>query len=96
MALGCPVLGKQVEFAVLSALAQIAADRNAQKLVFEHQPSGRNQMTLAFLQSVATPESETRYVLPVELVSERTQKTAVAPGTWTLEMPNALSLGKAE
>jgi hypothetical protein len=96
MALSCPVLGKQVEFAVLSALAQIAADRKATKLIFEYQPSGRNQMTLAFLQSVATAESDTRFVLPVASVPERTQKAAVSSGTWTLEMPNTLSLGKAE
>jgi hypothetical protein len=91
MALSCPVLGKQVEFAVLSALAQIAADQQAANLVFEYHPSGRNQMTLAFLQSVAHRESDSRYVLPVDLVPERTKKAATAPGTWTLEMPGALS-----
>jgi hypothetical protein len=96
MALSCPVLGKQVEFALLAALAQIAANRKAAKMVFEYQPSGRNQLTLAFLQSVATAESDTRYVLPVELVPERTKNAAVAPGTWTLEMPDTLPLGNAE
>jgi hypothetical protein len=96
MALSCPVLGNQVEFAVLSALTQIAADHNAANLVFEYQPSGRNQIMLAFLQSVANRESDTHYVLPVELVPERTKNAAIAPGTWTLEMPGALSLGNAE
>ncbi len=85
MALSCPVLGKQVEYAVVSGLAQIAADYNCAKLVFEYRPSGRNQPMLRFLQSLADTESGTRYVLPIGLAQSRIVETAVAAGTWTLD-----------
>jgi hypothetical protein len=85
LALSCPVLGKQVEYAVISGLAQIASARQCGKVVFEYRPSGRNQMMLAFLKMVTDAESDTRYVLRVDLAQRRIEKAAVAAGTWTLE-----------
>jgi hypothetical protein len=85
LALTCPVLGKQVEYAVISGLAQIASARQCGKVVFEYRPSGRNQMMLTFLQTLTDAESDTRYVLPVDLAQRRIEKAAVAAGTWILE-----------
>jgi hypothetical protein len=87
MALSCPVLGKQVEYAVLIGLAKVAAFRQSKKLVFEYRPSDRNQPMRAFLQSVAEEQSNTFFVLPADQAESRVQKTALAAGTWTLELP---------
>jgi predicted enzyme involved in methoxymalonyl-ACP biosynthesis len=84
MALSCVVLGKQVEFAVLSGLAQYAAERNLHRIAFEYNPSGRNQPIYGFLQSVSDGESETRYSVPVSAVESRLKVAAVSPGTWTV------------
>jgi hypothetical protein len=85
LALSCPVLGKQVEHAVISGLTQIAAWRDCSKLVFECKASGRNQIMIKFLESIADAGSEMRYTLPVAEANERIQRSAVAPWTWTLE-----------
>jgi predicted enzyme involved in methoxymalonyl-ACP biosynthesis len=85
LALSCPVLGKQVEYAVILGLAQIAGDRPCSRMVFEYKPSGRNQIMLKFLESITEPTPETRFSLPTAEANERIRKTAVAPGTWTLE-----------
>jgi hypothetical protein len=85
MILSCTVLGKQVEHAILSALAQIATARQAAKLVFTYRPSGRNQPILTFLQSVADTESETRYVLPVDIAGVRIEAAAVNFRAWAVE-----------
>jgi hypothetical protein len=90
MALSCPVMGKQVEYALLSALAQFAGEQGQKKLIFEFRASGRNQTMLAFLQSMADAESNPRFVVPVDLADSRILKTAVAPGTWTIELPTYL------
>jgi hypothetical protein len=84
-ALSCPVLGKQVEYAVFSGLAQIGGERACLRLVFEYKPSGRNQIMLRFLESIADPARETRFSLLTAEANERIRETAVAPGTWTLE-----------
>jgi len=89
MSLSCTVLGKQVEYAVLSALAQMAAERDRSKLVFEYRPSGRNQPMLGFLQSVADRESDTQYVLPLNLVEARINATAVNSGAWRVTRAEA-------
>jgi hypothetical protein len=86
MALSCAVLGKQVEYAAVSALAQLAAERHFSRLVFEYNPSGRNQLTLAFLQSIADRESDTRYVLPLALAEARLSAGAVSAGAWTVKI----------
>jgi hypothetical protein len=83
MTLSCAVLGKQVEYAAVSALAGLAAERGFAKLVFEYTPAGRNQPTRAFLQSIATEQSETRYVLPVHSAKARLRAAAVSLGAWT-------------
>jgi hypothetical protein len=85
MALSCPVLGKQVEYAVVSGLAQIAADRQCAKVIFEYRPSGRNQIMLTFLKSLTEAESDAEYVLPVGLAQQKIDAATVAAGTWTLE-----------
>ncbi len=85
MALSCPVLGKQVEYAVISGLARMAVERKCAKLVFEYRPTGRNQIMSTFLKSVADKEGESSFVLPVGEAENRVEKAAVAAGTWTLE-----------
>ncbi len=85
LALSCPVLGKQVEYAVISGLAQIAASRGCSRLVFEYKASGRNQIILKFLESIADPTPEARFALLTADADGRIGKTAVAPGTWTVE-----------
>src|SRR5271165_4113550 len=47
LSLSCTVLGKQVEHALLSALAQIATAHQLGNVIFEFRPSGRNQPTRA-------------------------------------------------
>jgi hypothetical protein len=83
MALSCTVLGKQVEFAVLSALGRIATARGRAKIEFEYRPSGRNQPMLSFLRQI-TPEPEGPFALPASAVEEWIEKTAVSPGAWEL------------
>ncbi len=85
MALSCPVLGKQVEYAVVSGLAQIAAEHQCAKLVFDYRPSGRNQIMSTFLKSVTEGESNGGFVLPLGLAKQKIEEAAVAAGTWTLE-----------
>jgi hypothetical protein len=86
MALSCAVLGKQVEYAAVSALVQLATERHFSRLVFEYNPSGRNQLTVAFLQSIADRESDTRYVLPLALAEARLSAGAVSAGAWTVKI----------
>ena len=90
MALSCPVLGKQVEYAMVGALAQFATRRELKKLVFEFRPSGRNQPTLSFLRSLADAQSDSRFVLPVDMAETRIRSAAPAPGAWTIELPSYL------
>jgi hypothetical protein len=85
MSLSCTVLGKQVEFALLSALAQIAANRRLAKVVFEYHDSGRNQPALAYLKSVATEETTDRFGLAASEADVRVQATSTAPGAWSLK-----------
>jgi hypothetical protein len=90
LALSCPVMGKQVEYGLLSALAQIAIRERFPKLIFEYRSSGRNQTMLSFLRSIADAQSDTRYVLPVDLAEPRIQKATIAPGSWSIELPTYL------
>jgi len=90
MALSCAVLGKQVEYAAVAALAQLAAERHFSKLVFEYSSSGRNQFTLDFLQSIANRESNTRFVLPLDVAESRLSAAAVSAGAWTLKLERTL------
>ena len=85
MALSCPVLGKQVEYAVVSGLARIAAEQKCAKLVFKYRAAARNQIMSTFLKSVTAGESDAGYVLPVVLAQPKIEEAAVAAGTWTLE-----------
>jgi hypothetical protein len=78
MSVSCAVLGKQVEYGIISGLVQIAAEHEVSNVVFEYRPASRNQATAAFLKSVADTDSETRYVLPVKAAEERLSATMVA------------------
>ena len=84
LSLSCTVLGKQVEFALLGALQEIARKRNLPSVAFEYHGSGRNQPALAFLKSFADEVTAERYVLPVGETEARVGKAAVAPGAWTI------------
>jgi hypothetical protein len=86
ISLTCPILGKQVEFALVPELAQMAKDRGLGRLVFEYRPSARNQPIHAFLQSVANRESETRFVLAVDEAERRINAKGVSPGAWQLSV----------
>jgi hypothetical protein len=86
MSLSCTALGKQVEFALLSALQQIAVSRGLLRLDFAYCDSGRNQPMLAYLKSIATADSEQRYVLQVQEAEARIGHAAVAPGAWSLTL----------
>ncbi len=88
MALSCTVLGKQVEHAVLSALAQIAAERSFDKVVFEYIPSGRNQPMLTFLQATTDGDLDTRYILPTDQAEDRIKASAVNPEAWSVIYPS--------
>jgi len=86
MSLTCPVLGKQVEFALVPELAQMAKDRGLGRLVFEYRSSARNQPIHAFLQSVADRESQMRFVLAVDEAEARIKAKAISPGAWSLNV----------
>jgi hypothetical protein len=85
MSVSCAVLGKQVEYAIIAALSQIAAEQGLTKLVFEYRPAGRNQATETFLKSFAEAAPGMRFVVPVVEADDRIRKASVAPGTWTLD-----------
>jgi len=91
LSLSCTVLGKQAEFAVLSALRQIAADLHVAKLVFAYAPAERNHPMLTFLQSVADEESGARFVVPVAVAEERIRAAAVIAGAWTVELERSVA-----
>jgi N-acetylglutamate synthase-like GNAT family acetyltransferase len=84
MAVSCAVLGKQAEFALVSALAQIAREHGLTKLVFEYRRSDRNQPMLAFLQAIADSGAGSTYVLPVTSAETRLQAAASSAGAWTV------------
>lgn len=84
MSLSCPVLGKQVEFALTTALAQMTRERGCSRLVFQFQASERNQPIQKFLQSLTESSSENRYVLPVAEADSRIAAAAVNPGAWSV------------
>jgi hypothetical protein len=91
MSLSCTVLGKQVEYAVLSALTELASDLKVDNIVFEFNPTSRNQPTLRFLQSVADGASETKFVLPLAVAEERLRAAAVSAGSWTIELERGVA-----
>jgi hypothetical protein len=93
MALSCTILGKQVEYAVLSALAQLAAGSHLSRLIFEYVPTSHNGSILSFLEAMTDRESDTRYVLPADLVEARIKGVAVNPGAWTLTQTELLDAG---
>jgi hypothetical protein len=86
LALSCTVLGKQVEYAVLSALALIAAERHLARVIFKYRESGRNQEMLRFLQSIADADPDKGHVVPVSLVDDRIRAAATKPGAWTVRL----------
>ncbi len=91
MSLSCTVLGKQVEYAVFSALTEIASDLRVARILFEFSATERNQPTHRFLQSVADRVSDTRFVVPLELAEARLRSAAVSPGAWTVELERSVA-----
>ena len=83
--LSCTVLGKQVEYALLSALARMAGERHCSKLIFAYQASGRNQTMLNFLQSMADA-TDAGFVLTVEGSQAGINAAAVNPGAWSVRV----------
>jgi hypothetical protein len=86
MALSCIVLGKQAEFAALSALSQYAAAHGLLKISFRYTAAGRNQPMQEFLESVAEIEPGIGYVVEVSDVETRIGESAVKPGAWTVAL----------
>ena len=91
MSLSCTVLGKQVEYAVLSALTEIASDLKVDKIQFQFNPTDRNQPTLRFLQSVADWSPDEKFVVPLTLAQERMRAAAVNAGAWTVELERGVA-----
>jgi hypothetical protein len=86
MALSCVVLGKQAEFAVLSALGRYAASQGLMKIAFKFSPSDRNQPTQEFLESVTVNEPGVGYVVNVTDVEGQISRAAVKPGAWKVSL----------
>jgi hypothetical protein len=84
MALSCTVLGKQVEYAILSTLARLATERGVDRIVFQYHPSGRNQPMLAFLDQIAERESDTLHVLRASAADAKIREVAINPGAWSV------------
>ena len=82
LSLSCVVLGKQVEFAVLSALSRYADERGLVRLIFKFALTRRNQPMQKFLELVADVQSDSGYVVDVSSVQSRINDVAVSPGTW--------------
>src|SRR5215469_1417554 len=93
MALSCIVLGKQVEYAVLSALAVYAAENSLARIVFEYTPSSRNEPMHTFLQSISDNQSNNRYVVAVPTLEAKIKTVAVSPGAWSLKLETRLDHG---
>lgn len=85
MALSCVVLGKQAEFAVLSALASYAAGHGLRKIAFGFIATDRNQPTQEFLEAIAVSRPGGEYVVNVGDVEARISASAVKPGAWTVK-----------
>ena len=90
-AVSCSVSGKQVEYAIVSALTEFAAEHKLTTLIFEYRPSERNQEVLTFLQSLADAGPGTTYLLPVSAFKARVQTAAAAPGAWTVRFERKAS-----
>jgi len=96
MSVSCAVLGKQVEYAIIAALAQVAAEQGLTKLVFEYRPAARNQATETFLKSFADAAPGMKFIVPVVEADDRIRKATVAAGTWTLDFGTcAMQSGRA-
>jgi hypothetical protein len=94
MALSCVVLGKQAEFAVVSALSRYAAARGLLKIVFHYSPTERNQPMLVFLESIATNHPGVGYVVSVSEIERRITESSVKPGAWNISFqPTVDELG---
>ena len=86
MSLSCTVLGKQVEFAVLSGLCELASEHHCSRLFFEYTPAGRNQPMLSFLQLVADQKSDAHYVLTLDQANTRINTSAVNSEAWKVTL----------
>lgn len=90
MALSCVILGKQAEFAVLSALSRYAKEQGLLRIAFEYAATDRNQPMQEFLESVAVNEPRVGYVVNVSDIEARISESAVKPGAWTITLQSSL------
>jgi hypothetical protein len=90
MALSCIVLGKQAEFAVLSALSRYAAAHGLLRIAFLYAATERNQPMQEFLASVADSKPGVGYVVNVSDVEDRISESAVKPGAWTVTLQSSV------
>jgi hypothetical protein len=86
MALSCVVLGKQAEFALLSALGRYASEQGILKITFAFAPSDRNQPTQEFFELVAVNEPGVGYAVDVADIESQISRAAVKPGAWTVTL----------
>ncbi len=86
MALSCVVLGKQAEFALLSALSRYATTQGLLRIAFHYAATDRNQPMQEFLESVAERAPSGGYVVNVSDVETRISESAANAGAWTIEL----------
>jgi predicted enzyme involved in methoxymalonyl-ACP biosynthesis len=89
MALSCLVLGKQAEFATLSALARHAAGQGLARIVFQYKAAPRNQPMQEFLEAIAVSEPALGYAVNVADIEDKINQSAVNPGAWTLALQSS-------
>ena len=82
LALSCVVLGKQVEFAVLSALSRSVPKMGFTGLCSILSRAPRNLPMQKFLEAIAVAEAGIGYAVDVASLARRLQDAAVSPGTW--------------
>ncbi|HZD30332.1 MAG TPA: hypothetical protein VE779_01600 [Candidatus Angelobacter sp.] len=90
MALSCIVLGKQAEFAILSALSRYAAEEGLARVMFAYAASDRNQPMQEFLEAVAASQPGVGYAVRVADIESRINASAVKPGAWTATLRSSL------
>ncbi|MDE3105738.1 MAG: hypothetical protein KGK08_11225 [Acidobacteriota bacterium] len=81
-ALSCPVLGRQVEFAVLQGLSQRAAATGAARLRFLYSATARNSAMREFLERIAQPQSDSVFEVEVASLEPLLQRTATHRAAW--------------
>ena len=92
--LSCAVAGKQVEYAVLAALAGVANDLGLSSIVFESERTARNAPIFEFLGKVADPISSGGHRVLLNEVESRIDSSAASPWAWTVMKEDAFMVGE--